>query len=318
MPPPPMPKAKVVEGKAEGGNAIAAAAVKIMLGKVSDGYRKRRQKQLDVAIEVEKYCIEQRNQIGVLIATLQKEVKLAVAYSRAGQVREAGGLKIAGQGQVNKIKAMAAGVRKNFHDSLEPFTKERNLKGEEVAKSLHIDIPDGYLKDLGKIPKSHAKILTTANAHAASAGRVLEECERMVEDAASLYAQIVDIADGKDFGKLFLDGAVKMGARVKTMLDKAIGEAERLQNIMIPGLAKYLKILEDNAPPDRISMAQAYVNTNERLVRTLMGECAEARMTASSLIEAEKSKIPAEMVTLNAGNSKTATPVLASAEKLLK
>jgi hypothetical protein len=286
---------------------------------------------------VEKYCIEQRKQIGVLVDTLQKEVKQAVAYSHEGRVREAAGLKIAAQGQVNKINAISAGVKKKCHDSLEPFFKERILKAEVVAKNLHIDIPDADVKELAKSPQEHAKILANANAHAASAGRILEECGEMAEDAASLQSQIVDIADGKDFGKLFLDGAVKMAARVKTMLDKAIGEAEKLQNMMIPGLAKSVKIVEDKAPADRVSAAQGYVNTNTRLVKLSMDECAEARTTAGNLIAAEKSKIPPQilngqagkaiqqsemllnkLVTLDAGNTKTATPVLASAEKLVK
>lgn len=336
-PPPPLPKAKVTEGNAVGGNAAALAAVKIMLGKVSDGYRKRRQKQLDVAIEVEKDCIERRKQIDAVVDTLQKEVKQAVIYSRGGQVREGEGLKIAAQGQVSKIRAILIAVKKNYHDSLEPFQKERNLKAEEIARSLHIDLPDAHEKDLAKIPQLHAKVLTTANAHATAAGRVIEECEHLAGSAESLYSQIADIVEGKDFGKLFLDGAVKMGTRVKTMLDKAIAEAEKLQNIMIPGLTKAVKVLEDKAPPDRISAAQGYLNTNTRLVEIAMRECTQTRTTAGSLIEAEKSKIPPEILkgqagkviqqseallnklaTLNAGNTKTATPVLADAEKLAK
>jgi hypothetical protein len=336
-PPPPLPKAKVAEGKAVGGNAVALAAVKIMLGKVSDGYRKRRQKQLEVAIEVEKDCIERRKQIDAVVDTLQKEVKQAVIYSRGGQVREGEGLKIAAQGQVTKIRAILIAVKKNYHDSLEPFQKERNLKAEEIARSLHIDLPDAHEKELAKIPQLHAKVLTTANAHATAAGRVIEECEHLAGSAENLYSQIADIVEGKDFGKLFLDGAVKMGTRVKTMLDKAIAEAEKLQNIMIPGLTKAVKVLEDKAPPDRISGAQAYVNTNTRMVEIAMRECTQTRTAAGSLIEAEKSKIPPEilkgpagkviqqseallnrLVTLNAGNAKTATPVLANAEKLVK
>jgi hypothetical protein len=279
-PPPPMPKAKAE--KSGEGNPIAAAAAKIMLGKVSEGYRKVRQKQLDLTIEAEKHCLAQRSLIDGLLTTLQKAVKQAVVHSRAGQVREAAGLKIAGQGHVTKIKALSAGVKKKCHDSLEPFFKERILKAEVVAKSLHIDLPDTHVKELAKIPQAHARILNTASAHAAAAGRILEECEQMAEDAASLQSQIVDIAEGKDFGKLFLDGAVKMGARVKPILDKAIAEAEKLQNIMIPGLAKTVKILEDNAPPERVSAAQAYVNANTRLVKLSMGECAEARATPAS------------------------------------
>jgi len=332
-PPPPMPKPKVEAST----NPIAAAAVKIMLGKISDGYRKRREKQLEVAMEVEKDCIEQRKQINVFIATLQKEVNQAAAYSRGGQVSAAAGLKVAGQGQVNKIKAILLAMKKNYHDSLEPFVKERNLKAEEVAKSLHIDIPDAHLKELPKIPAQHGKILTSALAHGAAAAKVIEECEELAEDGDSLYSQIVDIAGGKDFGKLFLDGATKMATRVKAIIDKAGAEAQKLQAILIPSLAKNLKIVVDKAPPERVAQAQTYVNNNTRLVKISLSECDDARKTAENIIAAEKSKIPPEILqgpsgkvvqqieallvkltTLNATNTKTATPVLTEAEKLLK
>ena len=338
MPPPAPklpPKAKV-DPKAGSGNAIADAAVKIMLGKVSEAYRKRRQAFLDAAIEAEKYCLEQRKQILVFHETLHKGVQQAVGYSRGGQVREAAGLKVAAQGQVNKIKAMAAGAQKKYND-LEPFFKERQLKADAIAKSIHIDIPDGHVSELAKIPQAHARLWTTANVHAATAERLAKECEHLAEDGESLQSQIVDIAGGKDFGRLFLDGAVKMAARVKTVLDKAISEAEKLEKIMIPGLTRAVKVLDDKAPAERVPAAQAYVNTNTPMVKTSMGECAETQTSARKLIEAEKSKIPAEilkgqagkviqqsetlltkLVTLNAGNAKTSAPVLVQAEKLLK
>ena len=63
--------------------------------------------------------------------------------------------------------------------------------------------------------------------------------------AAPFASQINDIADAKDFGKIFLDGAVKVAERVKAMIDAALVDADKLKNQTIPSLAKNVKIVED-------------------------------------------------------------------------
>ena len=331
------PKAGAVEAKATTANQAAAAAAKMMLNKVSEEFRKRRQKHLDVAIQVEKYCVEQRKAVGVLHETLQREVTQAVNYSRGGQVREAAGLKIAAQGQLNKVRNTAIAAKKFYDESLEPFFPERNMRGADVAKEMHYDIPDAFQKDLNKISTIHAKIFTTATAHTSLAKRLCEECAHLAQDGESLASQIVDIADGKDFGKIFLDGAVKMSERVKVVIDKAIIDAEKLQRQTIPGLTGHVKVVEDQAPPERVEDSQGSVNTLTSFLKTAMNECIQSQNTASNLINAEKKKIPQELlrgqigatmtlieqhlqrlVVLNQNNAEAARPLLVRAEKLVK
>jgi hypothetical protein len=36
--------------------------------------------------------------------------------------------------------------------------KDRNMRGEDVAKTLHLDVPEAYEKELGKIAPSHADL----------------------------------------------------------------------------------------------------------------------------------------------------------------
>jgi hypothetical protein len=331
------PKPESVVAKSTTANQAAGGAVKMMLTKISEEFRKRRQKHLDVAIEVEKYSTDQRKAVGVLHETLQKEVTQAVNYSRGGQVREAAGLKIASQGQLNKLRNTARAAKKFYDDSLEPFFKERNMKGADVAKELGYDIPDPFLKDLGKISAIHSKIFTTATAHTATAKRLNEECAHLAEDAESLASQIVDIADGKDFGKIFLDGAVKMSERVKGVIDNAIIDAEKLERQTIPGVTTHAKIVEDQAPPERVEASQTSLNTLTAFLKTTMNECIQSENGARSLINAEKKKIPPELLrgqtgtvmtlieqhlqrlaVMNHNNAEAARPLLVRAEKLVK
>jgi hypothetical protein len=333
----PPPKAGAVEAKQTVGNQAADVAAKMMLKKISDEFRKRRQKHLDVAIVVERFCIDHRKTLGTLHETLQKEVHTAMNYSKAGQVREAAGLKIAAAGQLTRIKALAAEAKKNYQDSLNPFFPERNMTGETVAKSMHLDVPDRFEKDLNNIAKTHAKIFTTATAHTASAKRIFEECEELAGDAESLVKQINDIADGQDFGRLFLESATKMGARLKTIVDKGVHNAEKLKTSIIPALTKNVKIVTDKAPAPQVEGAQGYVNTMTPFLKTTMHECAQSEATCRKLLAAEKQKIPRDLlagevgrvvlaaeqllgglVTLNAQNAHLAEPLLARAEPLVE
>ncbi|MEI9976246.1 MAG: hypothetical protein WDO73_31890 [Ignavibacteriota bacterium] len=227
-----------------------------MLKKISEEFRKRRQKHLDVAISVEKYCTEQRKTVGLFHETLQKEVSQAVNYSKDGRVREAAGLKLAAAGQLNKLKASSVAAKKNYDDSLEPFFKERNMKGADVAKEMGYDIPDAFKNDLTKISATHSKIFTTATAHTATAKRLFEECAHLASDAENLVSQINDVADGKDFGKIFLDGAVKMSEKVKVLIDKGLLDAEKLKNQTMPGLTQHVKIVAEKKPPERVAESQ--------------------------------------------------------------
>ena len=333
----PPPKAGAVEAKANTANQAADVAAKMMLKKISEEFRKRRQKHLDAAIAVERFCIEQRKTVGTFHETLQKEVLQAMNYSKAGQVREAAGLKIAAAGQLTKLKAMAAAAKKNYQDSLNPFFPERNMKGSDVAKDMHLDVPDRFEKDLNNISKTHAKIFTTATAHTASAKRLFEECDHLAEDAESLVKQINDIADGKDFGKLFLESATKMAERVKAIVDKAIDDAAKLKTNTIPALTKSVKIVIDKAPPPQVEGAQAYVNTITPFLKTTMHECVQSEATCRKLLAAEKQKIPRDLqagppgrvvvmieqhitrlINLNAENAHLAGPLLSRAEPLVE
>jgi hypothetical protein len=87
---------------------------------------------------------------GTLHEALQKGVAQAVNFKRGGQVREAAGLKIASTGQLSNLQKAAAAAKWNYDDSLVPFFKDRNMRGEGVAKALHLDVPEAYERSWGR------------------------------------------------------------------------------------------------------------------------------------------------------------------------
>ena len=134
----------------------------------------------------------------------------------------------------------------------------------------------------------------------------------------------------------FVDGAVKAAGRVKRVVDGAMVDAEKLKNNTIPALTKNCLIVETGEPANQLVPAQAYVNTITHFLRTTMGECLAAQQGAKNMIDAEKLKVPpqllkgqtgqvlmgaqqllAGLMSLNSENGRLAGILLPRAEKLV-
>ena len=121
------PPVKAAPGTGPIGGANTPPALKDALIKISNEFRKRGQKQLQVSVAVNTVCMGTRKQVGVLYETLQKELKTATDLSRKGMLQSAGRLKTEGQAQFNKAKTLTTDAAKHFNVSLKPFARPHPL-----------------------------------------------------------------------------------------------------------------------------------------------------------------------------------------------
>ena len=206
------------------------------------------------------------------------------------------GLLIAAKNRHGTVVKAATSAKKFYDDSLQPFFKERNLRPSDVADQLHLSLPNSYDGELTKISKSHSAIFTKATEKTSEALRLSNECEVMAQDAADLLSQIQDIAEGKDFGKIFEVGAAKVSQAVQELIKKAIEKAEKLQNTTLPSVAKAVPVVKMGQPANEVESARSTLETMVPFMTSRHAEASKGQETATKLLDAERKKIPADLL----------------------
>jgi hypothetical protein len=83
---------------------------------------------------------------------------------------------------------------------------------------------------------------------------------------------------------------------VKVAIDTGLLDAEKHKKQTMPGLTTHVKVVKDQAPPERVPDSQGALNTLMSFLKTTMNECVQTETNARKLMEAEKKKIPPEIL----------------------
>ena len=279
----------------------ADAEAKEVFEKVIPEIKKRREKHLEVAKEIEVKSIDARNQIEKFIDALNKEVRTAVNMVADGKLREVAGLRIAAKGQAEKVQELAKDAQDHYDKSLQPFFAQRNMTIATVAKELGLTIPkthkDIFTKESGKL----AKIFTQATAAGTSALNANRANASSAESATDLLSQINDIADGKDKDQIFTQGAKKTVERIKVLVDKNMGICDNLQHKSLVRVGDAVKVIMTGKPEEQVAGAPAILDTLVPFCTTTIAECKDQASIARKMLDDEKQKIPGEFLEKNAG-----------------
>lgn len=166
------------------------------LGKISEEYHRRGQKQLTTAAAVVSALQNIRKRIVTAYQQLEKGVTQAETLSKSGQTRALLVLKTNAVSQFTICK-QSFKAAETAYEPVKPFLKPPKVTPELIAKDLRFKLPPSAKKELENITKANARFFADGTKRLEDAKHLLEDCMEFTKRGAEMGTQIAKLADGK-------------------------------------------------------------------------------------------------------------------------